>query len=57
MKDLARKSVELPDDFECHSRLKRMHIASRLKDIENGNSSNEVYDKVLQALKYVKFED
>ena len=36
MKDLARKSVELPDDFECHSRLKRMHIASRLKDIENG---------------------
>ena len=36
MKDLAKKSIQLPDDFECHSRLKRMHIAGRLKDIENG---------------------
>jgi 2-oxoglutarate dehydrogenase complex dehydrogenase (E1) component-like enzyme len=29
-------SVYLPDDFNCHPRLKKMHIANRLEAIEKG---------------------
>ena len=30
-----RLSVSLPDDFEAHPRLTKMHIANRLKSIDN----------------------
>lgn len=28
--------MQLPDDFECHQRLKRHHITNRLKAVETG---------------------
>lgn len=30
---IAKSSVEIPDHIKPHSRLERMHIANRLKDI------------------------
>ena len=37
LKDIGLKSVQLPDDFEVHKRLRTFHIANRLKGIESDN--------------------
>jgi len=34
---MAKMSVFLPEDFNCHPRLKKMHITNRLESIEKGN--------------------
>lgn len=34
LKTIAKSTVEIPDNIDPHDRLKRMHIASRLKSIE-----------------------
>ena len=36
MKEMVRQSIELPDNFDVHPRLKKMHIANRLSNLENG---------------------
>ena len=33
LRDFGNKSVELPDDFNVHPRLHKMHISNRLKSI------------------------
>ena len=35
LKFIAKKTVELPEDFNVHPRLQKMHIANRLKSIDN----------------------
>jgi 2-oxoglutarate dehydrogenase complex dehydrogenase (E1) component-like enzyme len=35
LRKIGLKSVELPDGFEVHKRLKTFHIANRIKSIEN----------------------
>lgn len=35
LKDIGLKSVRLPADFNVHPRLEKMHIANRVKGIEN----------------------
>jgi len=36
LKNLVKLSVDLPEDFVCHPRLKKMHISNRLKSVESG---------------------
>ena len=34
LRHYVKESVEIPDGFEVHPRLKKMHIASRLKNLD-----------------------
>lgn len=36
LKEMVRQSVELPEDFAVHPRLKKMHITNRLSNLDNG---------------------
>ena len=36
LKNLVKLSVDLPEDFTCHPRLRRFHIGERLKSVESG---------------------